>query len=76
MVYHEAHQMIDDVIAREKQLKGRSRAQKVKLINGINPNWLDLFDDLNSLRAQRYNLSTESTNNKHIVSLALQCHLL
>ncbi len=46
LVYHEAHQMIGDAIGREKQLKGGSRDQKVKLIESINPDWLDLFDSL------------------------------
>ena len=46
LVYYEAHQMIGDAIAREKQLKGGSRAQKVALIEGINPEWEDLFDGL------------------------------
>ncbi|WP_055448532.1 GIY-YIG nuclease family protein [Lacinutrix mariniflava] len=46
LVYHEAHQMIGDAIAREKQLKGGSRAQKTGLIESINPEWLDLFEEL------------------------------
>ncbi len=46
LVYHEAHQMIGDAIAREKQLKGGNRDQKVKLIESINRDWLDLFDSL------------------------------
>jgi putative endonuclease len=36
-------------IAREKQLKGWSRAKKIALIEKINPGWEDLtpsFDDL------------------------------
>ncbi len=46
LVYYETHQMIGDAITREKQLKGGSRAQKVALIESINPDWLDLFDSL------------------------------
>ncbi len=46
LVYYEAHQMIGDAITREKQLKGGSRAQKVALIEGLNPDWVDLFDSL------------------------------
>ncbi|QCX38673.1 GIY-YIG nuclease family protein [Aureibaculum algae] len=46
LVYYEAHQMIGDAIAREKQLKGGTRAQKIKLIESINPKWKDLFDDV------------------------------
>jgi putative endonuclease len=46
LVYHEAHQQIGDAIAREKQLKGGNRAKKIALIESINPNWNDLFNDL------------------------------
>jgi len=46
LVYYEAFQMIGDAIAREKQLKAGSRANKIKLIESINPNWEDLFDGL------------------------------
>ena len=46
LVYYETHQMIGDAITREKQLKSGSRAQKVALIESINPDWLDLFDSL------------------------------
>lgn len=44
LVYYETHQMIGDAIGREKQLKSGSRAQKVALIEGMNPDWEDLFD--------------------------------
>ncbi|XLS30596.1 GIY-YIG nuclease family protein [Flavobacteriaceae bacterium M23B6Z8] len=43
LVYYEAFQRIGDAIGREKQLKAGSRAAKVKLIEGINPNWKDLY---------------------------------
>jgi len=46
LVYHEAHQMIGDAIAREKQLKAGNRAKKIVLIESLNPEWLDLFDEL------------------------------
>jgi putative endonuclease len=46
LVYHEAFQMIGDAIGREKQLKAGSRAKKITLIESINPNWKDLFDEL------------------------------
>lgn len=38
--------MIGDAIAREKQLKAGSRKTKIDLIESINPNWLDLFDEI------------------------------
>jgi predicted GIY-YIG superfamily endonuclease len=33
-------------IAREKQIKAGSRQKKIDLINGSNPEWRDLYDDL------------------------------
>lgn len=46
LVFYEAYQQIGDAIGREKQLKAGSRANKIKLIESINPTWLDLFDEL------------------------------
>ena len=46
LVYYEAFQMIGDAIGREKQLKGGSRAQKITLIESINPEWEDLYYNL------------------------------
>ncbi len=49
LVYYEQFQMIGDAIAREKQLKAGSRAQKTNLIQGLNPNWNDLFDEIKDI---------------------------
>jgi putative endonuclease len=49
LVYYEQFQMIGDAIAREKQLKGGSRAKKVDLINSLNPKWEDLFSSIENL---------------------------
>jgi putative endonuclease len=49
LVYYEQFQMIGDAIAREKQLKGGSRAKKVDLINSLNPKWKDLFSSIENL---------------------------
>ena len=35
-----------DAIAREKQIKGGSRAKKLALIESVNPDWLDLYETL------------------------------
>lgn len=43
LVYYEGHQRIGEAIAREKQLKAGNRAQKIKLIESINPEWKDLY---------------------------------
>lgn len=49
LVYWEAFQQIGDAIAREKQLKAGSRKKKLDLINSQNPEWKDLFDDIEDI---------------------------
>jgi putative endonuclease len=44
LVYAEHHNSIGAATQREKTLKHWSRAWKVKLILGANPQWEDLFD--------------------------------
>ena len=44
LVYFEEFSDIRDAIDREKQIKAGSRIKKIKLIDGINPEWNDLFD--------------------------------
>jgi putative endonuclease len=46
LVYYEICPDMLSAIAREKQLKGGSRQKKVDLINGLNPEWRDLYEDL------------------------------
>ena len=46
LVYYEQFQMIGDAIAREKQLKGGSRNAKIELIEKMNTNWDNLFEDI------------------------------
>ena len=46
LVYYEAFDGIVSAIGREKQIKGGSREKKLALINGMNPEWRDLYDDL------------------------------
>lgn len=41
--------MIGDAIAREKQLKTGSRAKKITLIQSVNPNWNDLFEEIKDI---------------------------
>ncbi|PTQ99954.1 putative endonuclease [Mucilaginibacter yixingensis] len=45
LVYFEDFQWIDQAIAREKQLKGGSRQNKIDLIVNSNPDWKDLSKD-------------------------------
>ena len=42
LVWYETTPSVEAAIAREKQIKGGSRAKKVALIEGVNPHWLDL----------------------------------
>ncbi len=51
LVYFEQFQMIGEAIAREKQLKSGNRATKEKLINSMNPEWKDLFEEIKDIMA-------------------------
>ena len=44
--YYEEHGSIVSAIAREKQIKGGSRRKKLALIEGVNPEWKDLYDSI------------------------------
>ena len=48
LIYYERYDRIEEAIAREKQLKGKTRAKKVALINSLNPSWLELDPSLRS----------------------------
>ena len=41
-VYFERYESVLDAIAREKQIKGWTRAKKIALVKTINPKWRDL----------------------------------
>lgn len=49
LVYYEAFQMIGDAIGREKQLKAGNRANKELMINTSNPDWNDLFAEIENI---------------------------
>jgi putative endonuclease len=42
LVYYEAYDLVIEAIAREKQIKGMTRAKKIALIKSVNPTWRDL----------------------------------
>ena len=44
LVYYEDFGLIDQAIEREKKIKKLSRANKEKLIDKMNPNRIDLFE--------------------------------
>ena len=46
LVYHEVAPDASGAIAREKQIKAGSRRKKIELINQLNPEWRDLYEDL------------------------------
>jgi len=46
LVWYEMHGTMETAIAREKQIKGGSRAKKLALIEGLNPDWSDLFESI------------------------------
>jgi putative endonuclease len=43
LVFYETYERMDEAIAREKQIKGGSRAKKLALIEAMNPQWRDLY---------------------------------
>ena len=45
LVYFECGDDINSAILREKQIKGGSRRKKIDLINSLNPDWKDLFEE-------------------------------
>jgi putative endonuclease len=46
LVYYCFYSRIEEAIANEKAIKGGNRKDKINLINSINPQWIDLYDDL------------------------------
>ena len=46
LVYYEEHATAEDAITREKRLKKWNRAWKIRLIEKMNPSWLDLYGDI------------------------------
>ncbi len=45
LVYYEQYENMFDAIEREKQIKGGSRNKKLALIESVNPDWHDLYED-------------------------------
>jgi predicted GIY-YIG superfamily endonuclease len=46
LVWYEVFDTMEQAILREKQIKAGSRARKIALIAGMNPEWRDLWDDI------------------------------
>jgi len=46
LVYFEPCDSIEGAISREKQIKGGSRSKKLALINSVNPDFRDLYEEI------------------------------
>lgn len=46
LVYYEISGNVTTAIEREKKIKGGSRQKKIDIINGMNPKWKDLYDEI------------------------------
>ena len=46
LVYYEILQDVENAIMREKQIKAGSRQKKIDLINRMNKEWQDLYEQL------------------------------
>lgn len=45
LVYFEEYSSVEEALDREKQIKRYKREWKINLINSINPEWSDLYED-------------------------------
>ena len=46
LVYYSSYSTIDEAIEEEKRIKADSRKQKCNLINAMNPEWSDLWEEV------------------------------
>ena len=46
LVWFEVHETMESAIGREKQIKAGSRPKKLRLIEDLNSEWRDLFEDI------------------------------
>ncbi|GAB6007515.1 GIY-YIG nuclease family protein [Dysgonomonas reticulitermitis] len=46
LVYYNVFSSIEEAIAEEKRIKAGSRSKKLKLIEQINPEWKDLWNEI------------------------------
>ena len=46
LVWFELHATMESAIQREKQIKAGSRRKKIMLIEEMNPEWRDLFEEI------------------------------
>ena len=48
LIYYEVSEDVESAILREKQIKSWSRKDKVALINTVNPDWHDLYQEISA----------------------------
>jgi putative endonuclease len=46
LVFYELHENMYSAIAREKKIKAGSRKRKIELIESMNPEWKDLYNEI------------------------------
>ena len=46
LVYYRRFDSIEEAIAEEKRIKGGSRKRKEAMINSMNPEWKDLYEEI------------------------------
>jgi putative endonuclease len=46
LVWYEQHEIAESAISREKQIKKWNRSWKIELIQSMNPDWRDLYEDV------------------------------
>ena len=46
LVWYESHETMESAIVREKAIKGWKRDWKLRLIEELNPQWHDLYEEL------------------------------
>ena len=46
LVYYEVHSMVESALRRERRLKEWQRQWKIDLIEGLNPEWKDLYSSI------------------------------
>ncbi len=46
LVYYELYEDAENAILGEKRLKGSSRAKKNRLVESLNPEWRDLYNEI------------------------------
>ncbi len=46
LVFYEYTEYVIDALLREKTIKSWSRKKKIQLIQSVNPNWKDLYDEI------------------------------